>query len=54
MGNDNNVLVCIGPSPIDTMTSYHDVFNLMCGCVYYKQLGGRGRGRERGGEEKGG
>ena len=33
------------------MTSYHDVFNVMCGCVYYRQLGGRGRGRERGGEE---
>ena len=53
IGNDNNnMLVCIGAPPLDTMTSCHDVFNLMCRCVYYRQLGGRGRGRERG-ERKG-
>ena len=22
----------------------------MCGCIHYRQLGGRGRGRERGGK----
>ena len=44
------MLVCIGSPPIDTVTSCHDVFNLMCGA--YTVCSWEGEGEEGKGEER--